>query len=188
MPKKLKASIALVNIPSDDVGGTADFFEKLLDIDLARTLEDQESYHTSISEDGIDLFTGPKRYSGDSVMVYFHVDDLDAALRNAGGKVVWGPQEITMSDTAFQAYEGAYKKEERGGPEPTKQIARAAVVQAPGGSSVGLMEVAPHMHSHYMVGKHQKSISDKQLSHLQAGMESARKVHGFGARKEKANK
>jgi predicted enzyme related to lactoylglutathione lyase len=183
MPKKLKAAISLVSVPSDDAGKTADFYSKLLDIDLARTLEDTESYHTTISEDGIDLFTGPRRHSGDSVMVYFHVDDLDAALTEAGGlggKVVWGPQDITMSDKAFQAYEEAYKQEERGGPPPSKRITRAAVVQEPGGSSVGLLQVESHMHSHYKVGRHQKPIDDKQLSHLKRGMESARKVHGAG--------
>ena len=134
MPKKLNASISLVAIPSDDVEGTANFFERLLDIDLARTLEDQESYHTALSEDGIDLFTGPRRFSGDTVMVYFHVDDLDATLReagNTGGKVVWGPQEISMSDPAYRQYEEAYKEAEPNGPKPNKRLARAAVVQAP---------------------------------------------------------
>jgi predicted enzyme related to lactoylglutathione lyase len=99
---KLKASLALVSLPSNSVVRSKAFYETLLGIDVVRNLDESaESYHTPISDDGIDLQVGPVRHPKEN----FHVDDLDAsikALTAAGGTLVYGPQPITMSDKAFR--------------------------------------------------------------------------------------
>lgn len=181
MPQKLNASLVMVNLPSNNVAKSRDFFEKLLGIDLVRNLEDTESYHTPISEDGIDLQVGPPRHPQQTPALMFHVDDLDAALRQVnsmGGKVLFGPQDIDMSDRAFKEYEPAYRKVEPGGPQPTKQLGRMACIEEPGGSSLYLMQTAEHLHKHFQVGKDQKPLAAFQEQHRKSGMENARKLFG----------
>jgi predicted enzyme related to lactoylglutathione lyase len=103
---KLKASLALVSLPSNSVVRSKAFYETLLGIDVVRNLDESaESYHTPISDDGIDLQVGPVRHPKETTTLHFHVDDLDAsikALTAAGGTLVYGPQPITMSDKAFR--------------------------------------------------------------------------------------
>jgi predicted enzyme related to lactoylglutathione lyase len=179
MPLKLKANVSLVSVPSDNPQQTRDFFSRLLGIDVIPTLEEgQSSFHTVISEDGIDLMIGPRRNPQETQTAYFHVDNLNETLKDVtgmGGKVLWGPQAISMSDAAFQAYQDVYRQEEPHGPHPTKELAQSVVVQEPGGAVVGLLQIAEHMQSHYKVGRFQKSIDDKQLSHLKRGMEAVQK-------------
>lgn len=181
MPLKLNASLVTVNLPSNNVAKSRDFFGKLLGIDLVRNLEDTESYHTPISEDGIDLQVGPPRSPQGTPALIFHVDDLDAAIQQVnsmGGKVLFGPQDIEMSDPAFKVYEPTYRKVEPGGPQPSKHMGRMACIEEPGGSSLYLMQVAEHLHNHFQVGHHQKPLAAFQEQHRQAGMENARKIHG----------
>ena len=178
-PEKLNASIAMVNVPSDNPERTKEFYAKFLGIGLIPSLEDANSFHTAISEDGVDLFVGPRRHSGDMTMAYFHVDDLDASLRDltaAGGRAVWGPETVSMSAEAFRAYEEVYREAERGGPAPTPEVCRAAVVLEAGGSLLGLMQIAEHMHDHYQVGANQKPLGDAQLADLKRRQEVAAKV------------
>lgn len=89
---KLKASLALVSLPSNSVVHSKAFYETLLGIDVVRNLDESaESYHTPISDDGIDLQVGPVRHPKETTTLHFHVDDLDAsikALTAAGGTLV----------------------------------------------------------------------------------------------------
>ena len=185
MPLNLNASIALVNVSSDNVERTRRSYATLLGMDLIPSLEDPESFHTAISEDGVDLLVGPRRFTGETTLVYFHVDDLDASLQEIvalGGRVAWGPEPIAMSDEAFRAFEEAYRRERPDGPPPSQELCRAAVVQEPGGTHLGVLQLNEYAHDHYRVGAYQQPITDKQLSHLDQGMEAARKFKGDRAR------
>jgi predicted enzyme related to lactoylglutathione lyase len=177
---KLKASLAMVSLPSSNVARSKAFYETLLGIDLVRNLDEStESYHTPVSDDGTDLHVGPSRHPKETTTVHFHVDDLDAsikALTDAGGTLVFGPQPITMSDKAFQAYAGSYKQVEPGGPNPAPLMSRWAVVQDPGGSAIGLLQSEPHLHRHFQVGSFQRPLADFQVAQREAGKANAAKV------------
>jgi predicted enzyme related to lactoylglutathione lyase len=175
------ASIALVNVTSNNIEQTRSSYGKLLGMELIPSLEDPGSFQAAISEDGVDLLVGPRRFSGETILVYFHVDDLDASLQAIvaqGGRVAWGPESMAMSDEAFRAFEAAYRREHPDGPPPSKELARAAVVQEPGGTHLGVLQINEYAHDHFRVGAYQQPITDKQLSHLQQGMEAAKKFKG----------
>ena len=186
MAQKLRANLSIVNVPTDNVAATRDFYSRLLGMDFARTLEvGAESYHIPVSEDGIDLQAGPRRNPNETTSVFFAVDNLDQVLQdvnNAGGRVLWGPQNVDMTDGAFQEYQAGYRAvASRGEPDATKQMTRAAVVQEPGGTQLGLLQLAGHMEEYYQAGnRHQKPITDKQLQYWKEGRKAAGRLHGRG--------
>lgn len=179
MPQKLTAKLVMVTVPSNNVAQSRDFYQKLLGIDLVRNLDaTAESYHSPLSQDGIDLQVGPRRNPQETPTFYFHVDDLDASLRQLGGNVVFGPQPIAMTDQAFQLYDQAYRQAEPGGPNPTKQLGRMAVVQEPGGAAIGLIQLDQHVHKHFQAGSDQKPLADWQERHRTLAIANARKMFG----------
>jgi len=176
MSIKLKASPVMVSIVTSNVAETKDFFESLLGVDFVQDAEALESYHAPISEDGFDLMIGPPRNPNETTMIYFHVDDMNAAVQGAryhGGQVLFGPQSLSMSAPAFAQYAESYRKVEPQGPEPTRQLGLMAIVQAPGGSVFGLVQIDEHMHKHFQVGRFQKTLQNFQIEHMKAGKENA---------------
>jgi predicted enzyme related to lactoylglutathione lyase len=176
MPIKLNAAPVMVSVISNNVAQTRDFFQNLLGVDFVQDAEALESYHAPISSDGIDLMVGPQRNPNETTTVHFHVDNLDAALQAVsynGGKVLVGPQSLSMSGPAFARYAESYRTVEPQGPAPSPQLGRMAIVQAPGGSVIGLVQVADHMHKHFQVGQYQRSLQDFQVEHMKAGAENA---------------
>lgn len=173
---KLNASPVMVSVTSNNVAQTTTFFQNLLGIEFAQDAEALESYHAPISQDGIDLMVGPQRNPNETTMVHFHVDNLDQALKEVrynGGRVLFGPRSLAMSAPAAARYAESYRKVEPQGPTPTNQLGRMAIVQEPGGSAFGLVQLDDHMHKHFQVGKHQRPLQDFQIEHMKVGRENA---------------
>jgi len=164
MPTKLKAGLAFVSVASDNPQQTAAFFQAILGIDFVHALYNENAYHAPISEDGIDLNVNIRHSPQESAVPFFEVDDLDAAItaaRNAGGNVVWGPQDVRMPDADFQEYKRAVKEVDNVDVN-TPSMGNAAIVAAPGGSAIGLVKVADHAEKHFNAGKQRKPLSDYQ--------------------------
>jgi predicted enzyme related to lactoylglutathione lyase len=162
MPKKLSAVLAFVNIPSDDIDATSAFFEKLLGIDLVPNLSDAEGYHAPISDDGIDLNVNRRHNPAEGATPYFAVRDLDAALAEAqasGGETLWGPEDLRMKQEDFAEYRKLLKEVEDVNAD-TPSVGRAALVRVPGGSTVGLVQLATHTHRHFAAGRFQRPLDD----------------------------
>jgi predicted enzyme related to lactoylglutathione lyase len=181
MPKQLKASLAFLNFPSDNPSETRKFFQDLFGIDLIPSLSDQEVYHAPVSDDGIDLNIGARHTPQESPTAFIAVDDLDAALslaQNAGGNVVWGPEDMPIPDADFEDYKKAVKEIDNVNVK-TKSLGRAAVIVESGGSQVGLVEVADHAEKHFNAGKHKTPLSDRRvMAHDRSG--KIAKAHGRG--------
>ncbi|MBV9786973.1 MAG: hypothetical protein JOZ51_02275 [Chloroflexi bacterium] len=177
---KLRANIVMVNFPSDDIGKSRDFFSRLLGIELTPALwEQDESYHAPISSDGIDLDINPRHHPQETPTVYFAVDDLDSTLKEVqsnGGKVLWGPEDLPMSQQAAKEYKQIYDEEYRGGPPPTNSLGRGSIILEPGGTQVGLVQLEEHVHEHFSYGRHQKDLTDKQVRVNQKVMQRAKNL------------
>jgi len=176
MSTQLNATPVMISVISDNVRQTVDFFQNLLGLEFAQDAEALESYHAPISPDGIDLMVGPQRDPRETTMVHFNVDNLDRALQEVrynGGKVLNGPRSLGMSAPAFARYAESYRRVEPQGPAPTQQLGRMAIVQAPGGSVIGLVQLDEHMHKHFQVGRYQRPLQDFQIEHMKVGRENA---------------
>lgn len=179
MPKKLRGNLIMVNVPSGDVAKTAQFYSQFLGIELARSLYDKsESYHAPVSEDGVDLAVNPQHTPQEQPMAFWAVDNLDQTLqqvRNGGGEVVWGPDKLPIAPEAREDYKKVLKEE---WPEltPTNDLGTAAVIEEPGGTQVGLVQLAEHAHGHFNDGKFAKGLSDKQVKVHEKAMKLSKKM------------
>lgn len=176
MGTKLQASLVFVNIPSDKPEASSSFYQTLLGIDLARSLSHEESYHAPISDDGIDLNVNVRHAPQEGPTAFFAVPSLERALRaaqEAGGQVVWGPEDVRMPEQDFERYRAGLKEVE-GTEAESPSMGQAAILTDPGGSHVGVIELAKHTHRHFAVGEHQRALNDHQDKVHRKAMELAR--------------
>jgi len=163
---KLAANIIMVNMPSSDPAKTGDFYASLLGIELIPGLGPNiETYHAPISDDGIDLTINPQHVPEELPTVFYAVDDLDRATQKAeslGGQVVWGPDEIPIDDNGFDDYKKIVE-EEWSEKVQQKSMGRACIVAEPGGTQVGLVDLAEHAHGHFNHGRYRKELTAKQV-------------------------
>jgi predicted enzyme related to lactoylglutathione lyase len=159
---KLGANLIMVNLPSDEPTKTADFYASLLGIDMVPGLGgDSETFHAPISEDGIDLTVNPQHAREERPTPFYAVDDLDeavASVKRLGGQVVWGPEDIPIDDKGFQGYKQIVEEEWH--EKVTKQtMGRGLIAVEPGGTHVGLIDLAEHAHGHFAHGRYRKELS-----------------------------
>jgi predicted enzyme related to lactoylglutathione lyase len=179
MAMPVKANLIMINVPSDDVEKSRDFYAQLLGIDLARSLNDTaEGYHAPVSQDGIDINVNARQSSEETPMAYFAVPNLERVLREAeqaGGEVVWGPEKLTIAPGAVDEYKRGVKEE---WPElkASGTLGTAAVVVDPGGSQVALVQLAEHAHGHFAEGKFRKPLTEKQERIHKKAMSAGKKV------------
>jgi predicted enzyme related to lactoylglutathione lyase len=164
MARSLRASLAFINIPSDQPAQTRDFYQELFGIELAPSLSDDEGYHAPISEDGIDLNINIRHTPEEAAMAFIAVNDLQRALdmaQGAGGQVVWGPEDLPIPDDDLDEYRAAARELESV-LVPDNSMGRAAIVVDPGGSQVGFVQLEGHAQRHFRVGPFQQPLDDHQ--------------------------
>jgi len=162
MAKQLNASLAFINIPSDQPEQSAQFYQALFGTELVPALSDQESYHATISDDGIDLNVTARHSSQEATTPFLGVKNLDQAISTAqsnGGRVVWGPEDVTIPDDDIEEYRQAVREVD-GVEVRTNKLGRAAIVADPGGGQVGLVQLEEHAHRHFNVGRHYRPLGD----------------------------
>lgn len=162
MPKKLNSALAFINIPSDNPAKSRDFYQQVFGIELVRSLTDQEGYHAPISDDGIDIDVNPRHTPQEGTTAYIAVNNLQQVLDTvtaAGGRVVWGPEEMKIPRQDIDEYRKAVKEVD-GLDVNNDSLGRAAVVVDPGGSQVGLVQLAEHTHKHFAFGRFQRPLDE----------------------------
>jgi len=164
MGKKLKGGLAIVSVASDNPKQTKAFFDAVLGTEMVASLYDQEGYHHAISEDGIDLNVNVRHSPQETTVPYFEVDDITSAVnaaQAAGGNIIWGPQDVRLADADFDEYKAAVKEVDNVDVKD-KSMGHAAIVGVPGGSQIGLIQVASHAEKHFKAGKQRSALSDYQ--------------------------
>jgi len=178
MPLQLRASLAFISMPSDDPGTSRSFYEDLFGIEMARSLSKEESYHAPISADGIDFNVGVRHTPQESATPFVAVEDLQAVLQRVndmGGRVVWGPEDLPLPEEDRDDYAKAVHQVE-GLNVWNPSMGRAAIILDPGGSALGLVQLAEHAQRHFAVGRFQKPLDDHQVEvHRTAMRLSARR-------------
>jgi predicted enzyme related to lactoylglutathione lyase len=172
---KLRSSLAFINIPSDEPAKSRAFFEQLFGVEMVPSLWGEESYHSPISADGIDLDINIRHTPQESTTAFLAVLDLEDALKQAtgaGGRVLWGPEELPIPKGDVNSYQSALREVE-GVDTDSESLGRAAIVLEPGGSQVGLVQLEEHAHRHFAVGKHQQPLTAYQTSVMQKSKEIA---------------
>jgi hypothetical protein len=183
MAIRLKSVLSIVSVPSDAPAKSRDFFEKLLGIDLVPALAAEECYHAPLSMDGIDLNVTGRHSPHEGVTAFFGTDDLAGALRNAkqwGARVVWGPDTLSIPPSDFEAYKEEALEFKEKVDSPT--LANAAILVEPGGSQLGLFQVAEHAKKHFKVGQYYQPLTDEQVMVHQRSAIAAKKCNKIGAR------
>jgi predicted enzyme related to lactoylglutathione lyase len=175
MPKKLNASLAFINFPSDNPPETRKFLQDLFGIDLVPSLSDQTSYHAPISDDGIDVNVGERHTPQESATAFISVDDLNTAIdlaKNSGGNVVWGPDDVRIPDADLDEYKRAVKEVDKVDVK-SNSLGRAAIVVDAGGSQIGLVQLADHSEKHFNAGKYRQPLSDYRVTAHQRTQQAA---------------
>jgi predicted enzyme related to lactoylglutathione lyase len=174
------AKLIMVSIPAANVDGARNFYSQLLGTDFAAALTKKEdAYHAPASADGIDLQIGARHSPQETPMAHFAVDDLQAALQQVtslGGKVVWGPEQLSIDDAVFNDYADLVKK--HGAGDPTKDVGSSAVVQDPEGGTIGLVQLAQHTYKHFGYGKFRNPLTSEQQQVLQEDVKIGKKLKG----------
>jgi len=179
---RLKSKLLFVNVPSNNPESVVDFYNRLLGVDLARSLtEEVTAYHAPIDEDGIDLNVTERRYDDEKITCYFGVEDLDAAVgevEQGGGKVVAGPYDVQVDDAVFEDYKKQQQEELHGREreDVEKSLGRSAVVVDPDGVPFGLMELTGHAQRHFNAGRYQRELRAPQVRVQKRAKELGKKI------------
>ena len=126
---------------------------------------DTETFHAPISEDGIDLTINPSHAKEEQTTPFYAVDELDDAIKTAeslGGEIVWGPEDLPIDDKGFSGYKKIVE-EEWSEKVREQSMGRGCIVQEPGGTHIGLVDLAEHAHGHFAHGRYRKELSAKQV-------------------------
>ncbi|WP_437587670.1 VOC family protein [Sorangium sp. So ce1000] len=160
----MNAKLIAINVPSPSPE-TRSFYERLVGVEAAQALSSVNSAHMPMP-DGMWLWLSEPQHPNDKVPVaYFAVSDVDEALRNcvaAGGRAIGEVMKLETAEDALAFYGQSLRR--LGVDEPLTPLwGRAALVRDPGGNLIGLMEVEPHSHIFYNLGKYFHPVPAKIL-------------------------
>jgi len=168
---KLKKKLVLISIAADRPDNVSKFYETFFGLSFAEALTDQQvTYHATIDENGIDLTIGPKHNPQETVVAYYAVDNLNAAITEAttaGGKVLWGPAPLPIAPAERDEYKALAQKfypDDAKNATDWDTIGQAALIADPAGNGVGLVQLAQHVQGRFNAGKHQRALSSVQVS------------------------
>jgi len=174
MSTTLSKKIAFISVAAGAPETVKAFYEKFFGITFAEALTDQQlTFQAPIDEDGIDMTIGPKHNPQDSLVVYYAVDDLKAAISEAtgaGGKVLWGPEALPIAPSQRNDYQAHvqkfYPNAAKAGADWTT-VGQGAIVSDPAGNPVGLVQLAEHTAGHFNAGAQKRPISDARVAEHQ---------------------
>ncbi len=150
--------LAFVALPSDNPKASRDFYESLFRVDFARSLWEEEGYHTSIA--GVDFDVEVRHSPQETTTPFLQVEDLDDVLDDAvaaGGRVVWGPAGMRLPERHLASFKNAVK--ESGQSARLDELGRGAIIVDPGGGQIGLIQLAKHASA--PISEHQKAVLSK---------------------------
>jgi predicted enzyme related to lactoylglutathione lyase len=173
----LSKKLVLLSVAAGQPEAVAKFYETFFGLTFAEALTDQQvTYHATIDENGIDLTIGPKHSAQETVIAYYAVPDLKAAVSeatSAGGRVLWGPSDLPISAAERDEYKGLIQKfypEDAQSAQDWTTIGQAVLIADPAGNAIGLVQLADHVAGRFNAGTHQRALTDRQVSVHQASV------------------
>jgi len=168
---QLNKKLVLITVAAGDPDAAVKFYEKFFGLTFAQSLSDQYvTYHAPIDEGGIMLTVGPKHNAQETVVMYYAVDDLTAAVNDAtaaGAKVLWGPGDLPIAAAEQAEYKQLVQKHYPADAQSATDwstLGKAVLLADPAGNGVGLVQVADHARGRFMVGKHKRPLSQKEVN------------------------
>jgi predicted enzyme related to lactoylglutathione lyase len=187
MAQKLNKKLVLITVAADNPDTAVKFYETFFGITFAQSLSDQQvTYHAPIDEGGIMLTVGPKHNAQETVVMYYAVDDLSAAVSEstkAGARVLWGPGDLPVAaaqQSGFKALMQKYYPADAQVAKDWSTLGKAVLLADPAGNGVGLVEVADHVQGQFLVGPHQRALTDVQVSVHQESITLGKQVKASG--------
>jgi len=137
------AQLIVYTVPTDDIQKSRLFYEALLGVEMARSLnEGFPSFHAIVST-GVQFTIDQRPGPGQVPMAQFAVSNLSetvASLEANGGKKLTDPIEMSIAESARDEFARNYR--ERGGTQAVgKSMGRLVVVQDPAGHLVGVVQL-----------------------------------------------
>ncbi|HTN85874.1 MAG TPA: hypothetical protein VL242_19375 [Sorangium sp.] len=160
----MNAKLIAINVPSPSPENRS-FYESLVGVESASALSSVRSAHMPLP-DGTWLWLSEPQHANDKAPVaYFAVSDLEDARRGclaAGGTAVGEIMTMETAEDALAFYGQSLRN--LGVDEPLTPLwGRAALVRDPSGNLLGLVEVEPHSHIFYNLGKYSHGVPSKIL-------------------------
>lgn len=171
-----------INIPLSKGEASRKFYSALTGLEAARALSDSvEAYNIPLTHDGTWLWlTLPQDAKDTYPVAYFAVDDLQAAVKTVqdnGGQVLYGPMDMPISASLKDQYQQRLK--ELNVDEPiTDTFGSCQLVKDPNGVVVGLVQVEPHSHIYYGLGKYENPLTPLQLGDHQRAVAFGQQLSG----------
>jgi predicted enzyme related to lactoylglutathione lyase len=182
MSTTLSKKLAFISVAADNPDTVRNFYEKFFGIDFAQALTDQQVTFTApIDEDGIDVAIGPKHNAQDSVVAYYAVDDIKAAMSEAtaaGGKVIWGPQALPIPpayQNQYKAHVQNFRPDDAKSASDWDTVGQGALVADPAGNPVGLVQLAQHVTGHFNAGPYKRPLPDLRVAAHQEAIQLGQK-------------
>jgi predicted enzyme related to lactoylglutathione lyase len=164
---KTNAKLIMISVPSSNPVASRGFYASLLGMQFAKALWDQgESYHAPVSADGI-MMAINQLHGSTSPIAIFAVANLADQLQSAqrlGCRVVYGPEPMPIAPDQVATYRAAYQEVYGQAPGGnSSSLGTAAIVQDPGGASVGLVQLEDHANRPFLAGPLQTEFTPLQV-------------------------
>ncbi|GGK75128.1 VOC family protein [Sphaerisporangium melleum] len=156
----------LINVPVDDMERGLAFYQALLGMPLARSLSYEISYHAPVSSDGILLTVNKRRFPGEAVTVYYHVNDLDGALKliaEHGGEVTAGPYDLPLPKQIKPEFQEQFRDSPFYRGDAGDSMGRGASVADADGNRFGLVQFSEWAHATFRLGEYATRVTPEQL-------------------------
>ncbi|MGI5485512.1 VOC family protein [Microtetraspora malaysiensis] len=156
----------LINVPVDDMERGLEFYQAFLGMPAARSLSYEISYHAPVSSDGILLTVNKRRFPGETVTVYFHVYDLDGALKKIvelGGEVTAGPYDLPLPKQIKPEFQEQFRDSPFYRGDAGDSMGLGASVADADGNRFGLVQFSEWAHATFRLGQYANPVTPDQL-------------------------
>ncbi|MBB5628725.1 hypothetical protein BJ981_004424 [Sphaerisporangium krabiense] len=119
-----------------------------------------------MSSDGILLTVNKRRFPGEIITVYFHVNDLDGALKRIaerGGEVTAGPYDLPLPKQIKPEFQEQFRDSPFYRGEAGDSMGRGASVVDADGNRFGLVQFSEWAHATFRVGEYAAPVTGEQL-------------------------
>jgi len=154
-----QVKLAVVNFPAANPEKTAEFYSKLLGVELTRSPTDATVSYSAPIEDGVYLSVKKKERPDEVVTVFFAVEHLDRAIAafEAGGGKLLSKHALPIAPKVQKEYTESFKKLYEQDAHVPSHMGSSAVVSDGEGNRIGLIEVHEHAHVMFKMGKYTRA-------------------------------
>lgn len=186
-PNAQNAKLVFVNAPTRNSEKSRSFYQALLGTEFAHGLNPNVPSWWTPLEPGIDFNITARYDDRERLTPYFAVENLDIAIKQLeerGGRCVVAPRDVILGpDEGRRFYIAEQEKQgHKVGLEDAKTVGRMAVILDPDLNHVGLMQVAPHAHDHFLLtGRRRGQFGEQQVGAFSKMKDLADRLESAGA-------